>query len=160
VGLAPGAAYGPAKRWPAERFAALGDILHTEFQAGLVLLGGAEDQEAAAEVQRRGQGPFRNLAGKTTLRQALAVLSNLKVLITNDSGLMHAAAALGVPVVAIFGSTDPAATRPFTGRAAIIRHHLPCSPCLERTCSLGYPCLTEITVAEVAAAARAWLEEK
>jgi heptosyltransferase-2 len=93
------------------------------------------------------------------LRQALAVLSNLKLLITNDSGLMHVAAALGAPVVAIFGSTDPAATRPFTRCATLIHHHLPCSPCLERTCSQDYACLTEITVAEVAAAARSWLEE-
>ncbi|MFZ2088477.1 MAG: lipopolysaccharide heptosyltransferase II, partial [Desulfobaccales bacterium] len=160
VGLAPGAAYGPAKRWPAERFAGVGDLLQREFQAGVVLLGGPTDQEAAAEVQRAVQGVCLNLAGQTTLRQALGVISNLQVLITNDSGLMHVAAALAVPVVAIFGSTDPAATRPFSRRAAVIQHHLPCSPCLERTCSVGYPCLTNITVDEVAAAARLWLEEK
>ena len=159
VGLAPGAAYGPAKRWPASRFAAVGDLLQTEFQADLVLLGGPGDQEAADEVQRAGTGRFLNLAGKTTLRQALTVLCNLQVLITNDSGLMHVASALGVPVVAIFGSTDPKATRPFTSRGSLIHHHLPCSPCLERTCSQDYACLTEITVAEVAAAARTWLEE-
>ena len=154
VGLAPGAAYGPAKRWPAARFAAVGDLLQEELPADVVLLGGPGDQEAAAEVQRSAQGRFLNLAGKTTLRQALTVLANLQVLITNDSGLMHAAGALGVPVVAIFGSTDPAATRPFTSRATLIHHHLPCSPCLERTCSRDYACLNEITVAEVAAAAR------
>jgi lipopolysaccharide heptosyltransferase II/tetraacyldisaccharide 4'-kinase len=159
VGLAPGAAYGPAKRWPAERFAAVGDLLHQEFQAALILLGGPTDVDAAAEVQHAGRGRFLNLAGKTTLHQALALLSHLQVLITNDSGLMHAAAALGVPVVAIFGSTDPAATRPFTHRATIIHHHLPCSPCLERTCSQDYACLAEISVSEVAAAARSWLEE-
>jgi lipopolysaccharide heptosyltransferase II/tetraacyldisaccharide 4'-kinase len=159
VGLAPGAAYGPAKRWPAERFAAVGDILQQELQAGLVLLGGPTDREAADLVERSRRGRFLNLAGKTTLRQALAVLSNLQVLITNDSGLMHVAAALAVPVVAIFGSTDPAATRPFTSRGAIIHHPRPCSPCLERTCAQDYACLTEITVNEVAAAARSWLEE-
>jgi lipopolysaccharide heptosyltransferase II/tetraacyldisaccharide 4'-kinase len=159
VGLAPGAAYGPAKRWPAERFAAVGDLLQIERQAGLVLLGGPEDLEAAAAVQRPGRGSFLNLAGQTTLRQALAVLSHLKVLITNDSGLMHVAAALGVPVVAIFGSTDIAATQPFTSRATLIHHHLPCSPCLKRTCSKNYACLTDISAAEVAAAARSWLEE-
>jgi lipopolysaccharide heptosyltransferase II/tetraacyldisaccharide 4'-kinase len=159
VGLAPGASYGPAKRWPGERFAAVGGLLQEKFQAGLVLLGGPADQEASAEVERFSRGGVLNLAGHTTLRQALAVLSHLKVLITNDSGLMHAAAALGVPVVAIFGSTDPVATRPFTSRATIIHHHLPCSPCLERTCAAGYACLTEITVAEVAAAASRWLED-
>jgi heptosyltransferase-2 len=160
IGLAPGAAYGPAKRWPAKRFAAVGDLLQQEFQAGLVLLGGPADQEAAAEVQLSCRGDLLNLAGKTTLRQALGVLSHLRLLITNDSGLMHAAAALGVPVVAIFGSTDPAATRPFTRRATIIHHPLPCSPCLERTCTQDYACLTGITVAEAATAARGWLEEK
>jgi lipopolysaccharide heptosyltransferase II/tetraacyldisaccharide 4'-kinase len=159
VGLAPGAAYGPAKRWPAERFAAVGDILQQELQAGLVLLGGPTDQEAANLVQRCGRGHFLNLAGKTTLSQALAVLSNLQVLITNDSGLMHVAAALGVPVVAIFGSTDPVATRPYTNRATIIHHPMPCGPCLERTCAQDYACLTEITVNEVATAARSWLEK-
>jgi heptosyltransferase-2 len=159
IGLAPGATYGPAKRWPAERFAAVGDLLQEELQPGLVLLGGPADREAAAEVQHHVQGNYLNLAGKTTLRQALMVLSQLQLLITNDSGLMHAAAALHVPVVAIFGSTDPVATGPFTNRATIIHHYLPCSPCLERTCALGYPCLTEITVAEVAEAARRWLEE-
>jgi lipopolysaccharide heptosyltransferase II/tetraacyldisaccharide 4'-kinase len=159
VGLAPGAAYGPAKRWPAKRFAAVADLLHREFQAGLVLLGGPADQEAAAAVQQGGRRPSLNLAGKTDLRQALAVLSHLKLLITNDSGLMHAAAALRVPLVAVFGSTDPTATRPFTKRASLIHHHLPCSPCLKRTCFQDYACLTGITVKEVAAAARRWLEE-
>lgn len=160
IGLAPGASYGPAKRWPGERFAAVGDLFQNEYQARLVLLGGPDDQEAAAEVERRGRGRCLNMAGATTLRQALAILAHLGVLITNDSGLMHAAAALGTPVVAIFGSTDAAATGPFSRRVAVIHHHLPCSPCLKRTCSRGYACLLDITVSEVAAAARAWLEER
>jgi len=159
VGLAPGAAYGPAKRWPPERFAAVADLLAQEFGVQVVLLGGVEDRESAAQVQQHSRARLLNLTGETTLRQALMVLSHLKVLITNDSGLMHAAAALGVPLVAIFGSTDPVATGPFTSRAALVHHPLPCSPCLERTCTLGYPCLTEITRDEVAAAACAWLVE-
>jgi lipopolysaccharide heptosyltransferase II/tetraacyldisaccharide 4'-kinase len=159
IGLAPGATYGPAKRWPAERFAAVGDLLQQEFHAGLVLLGGPSDREAAAEVQRHGQGKYLNLAGRTTLRQALVILSQLNVLITNDSGLMHAAAALGVPLVALFGSTDPVATGPFTQLATVMHHPLPCSPCFQRTCSLDYACLTEITTTEVTAAARPWLED-
>lgn len=160
IGLAPGAAYGPAKRWPAERFAAVGDRLQAEFQAGLVLLGGPADREAAAEVEHHGRGNYVNLAGRTTLRQALVALSQLEVLITNDSGLMHAAAALGVPVVALFGSTNPAATGPFTTRATVIHHPLPCGPCLKRTCPQDYACLTDISVAEVVDAARDWLEEE
>ena len=97
--------------------------------------------------------------GRTSLRQALGVLSQLNLLVTNDSGLMHAAAALSVPLVALFGSTDPGATGPFTSRATVIRHLLPCTPCLKRTCETGYPCLTAISVDEVLTAARLWLKD-
>jgi heptosyltransferase-2 len=159
IGLSPGAAYGPAKRWPPERFAAVAEELREEFGASLVILGGPEDREAADQVMAHLRVPALNLAGKTGLRQALAVLKLLKLLLTNDSGLMHAAAALEVPLLALFGSTDPEATGPFTARATVLRHPLPCSPCLKRTCDQGYTCLTDITVPEVAAAARQWLKE-
>jgi heptosyltransferase-2 len=157
VGLSPGAAYGPAKRWPPEQFAALGRELVQEFGARLVLLGGKEDAPAAQLVQEHLGLPVLNLVGKTDLRQALGVLSRLQLLITNDSGLMHAAAALQVPLVALFGSTDPLATGPFTGRAAVLRRPLPCSPCFKRTCDTGYACLTALSVAEALTAARPWL---
>ena len=159
VGLSPGAAYGPAKRWPAARFAALGRELQREFGARLVLLGGNEERPVADEVKEQLQTPVADLVGRTSLRQALGVLSQLKLLVTNDSGLMHAAAALSVPLVALFGSTDPGATGPFTSRATVIRHPLPCSPCFKRTCETDYACLTAISVDEVAAAARAWLKD-
>ena len=113
VGLSPGAAYGPAKRWPPERFAALGQALQQEFGARLVLLGGKEERPVADLVKEHLQKPVVDLVGRTTLRQALGVLSQLRLLVTNDSGLMHAAAALSVPQVALFGSTDPVATGPF-----------------------------------------------
>ena len=157
VALSPGAAYGPAKRWPPERFAAVGAQLKDHLGARLVLLGGPEDRDAASEVARHLHDNCLDLAGRTTLRQALAVLSQVHLLITNDSGLMHAAAALGVPVVAIFGSTNPHATRPFTHRATVMYHNLPCSPCLKRTCDIGYPCMMDIGVQEVSKAARGWL---
>ncbi|MGO8762900.1 MAG: lipopolysaccharide heptosyltransferase II [Desulfobaccales bacterium] len=159
VGLSPGAAYGPAKRWPAARFAALGRELQREFGARLVLLGGSEERPVADEVKEQLQTPVADLVGRTSLRQALGVLSQLKLLVTNDSGLMHAAAALSVPLVALFGSTDPGATGPFTSRATVIRHPLPCSPCFKRTCEEGYACLTAISVDEVAVAARTWLKD-
>ena len=159
VGLSPGAAYGPAKRWPPERFAALGAELQRQFGARLVLLGGPEDRAVAALVQERLPAPALDLVGKTDLRQALAVVSRLSLLVTNDSGLMHAAAALRVPLVALFGSTDPKATGPFTDRATVLYHPWPCSPCFQRTCPEGYPCLTVITVAEASATARGWLQE-
>ncbi len=158
VGLSPGAAYGPAKRWPPEQFAALGRELVKEFGARLVLLGGREEAPVARLVQEQVGLPVLNLVGKTDLRQALAVLSRLQLLITNDSGLMHAAAALQVPLVALFGSTDPQATGPFGALATVLRHPLPCSPCLQRTCHLGYACLDAIKVEEALAAARPWLE--
>jgi heptosyltransferase-2 len=159
VGLSPGAAYGPAKRWEPARFAALGRELQREFGARLVLLGGDEERSVADEVREQLQGPVVDLVGRTSLRQALGVLSQLNLLVTNDSGLMHAAAALSVPLVALFGSTDPGATGPFTSRATVIRHPLPCSPCFKRTCEAGYTCLTAISVDEVVAAARSWLKD-
>jgi heptosyltransferase II len=159
VGLSPGAAYGPAKRWPAERFSALGLELQRQFDARLVLLGGNDERQAADQVKGELAGPVLDLVGRTSLRQALGVLSQLNLLVTNDSGLMHAAAALSVPLVALFGSTDPGATGPFTSRATVIRHPWPCSPCFRRTCEEGYPCLTAISVDEVAAAARLWLKD-
>lgn len=159
VGLAPGAAFGPAKRWPPEAFAAVADRLQEESGANVVLLGGPEDREAAIEVQRHSRGNLVDLSGRTTLRQALMVLSRLQVLISNDSGLMHAAAALEVPVVALFGSTDPKVTGPFTRRATVLYQGLPCSPCLRRTCKIGYPCLSAIRPEEVFQAASLWLKE-
>ena len=159
VGLSPGAAYGPAKRWEPERFAAVGRELASEFGARLVLLGGGDERPVADEVKEQIQAPVVDLVGRTSLRQALGIMSQLKLLVTNDSGLMHAAAALSVPLVALFGSTDPVATGPFTSRATVIRHPQPCSPCFKRTCEIGYTCLTAISADEVAAAARAWLKE-
>lgn len=159
VGLSPGAAYGPAKRWEPARFAALGRELVREFGARLVLLGADDERPVADEVKEQLQGPVVDLVGQTSLRQALGVMSQLHLLVTNDSGLMHAAAALSVPLVALFGSTDPVATGPFTSRATVIHHPQPCSPCFNRTCETGYTCLTAISVDEVAAAARAWLKE-
>ncbi len=158
VGLAPGAAYGPAKRWPADRFAQVARELTERAGACPVLLGGPEDRESAAAVAQAATVPLVDLAGRTTLRQALAVLARLAVLVTNDSGLMHAAAALGVPVVAVFGSTNPRATGPFTPRATVISHPPACSPCLARTCAEDYACLTAVSAAEVAAAALQWIQ--
>lgn len=157
VGLAPGAAYGPAKRWPAERFAQVARELAEEAGVCPVILGGPGEEEVAAMVAAQAGVPLLNLAGRTTLRQALAVLSHLRVLISNDSGLMHAAAALGVPVVAIFGSTNPLVTGPLSPRASVLSHPPDCSPCLKRTCEGHYDCLMAVSVAEVTAHARLWL---
>ena len=158
VGLSPGAAYGPAKRWPPERFAALGTELEKACGARLVLMGGPEDRDAAAAVTTKIPQAL-DLVGHTSLRQALGVLAQIQLLITNDSGLMHAAAALNTPLVALFGSTDPTATGPFTPKATVLHHPLPCSPCLKRTCDRDYQCLLDISVPEVLDAAKKWLKE-
>jgi heptosyltransferase II len=157
VGISPGATYGTAKQWPPERFAQVATQLQEEFQAGIVLLGGEGDLEAAGKIAA--QMPHRpfNLVGQTELRTALAVIQQLQLVITNDSGLMHVAAAFGVPLVAIFGSTDPTTTGPFTSLASIVRSPVSCSPCLKRHCPLDHICMTNISVTEVTEQARFWL---
>jgi heptosyltransferase-2 len=158
VALSPGAAYGPAKQWFPDRFAAVAASLVEEFGAFVVLLGSAGDQDAAGKIAAARQFPALNLVGRTDLRTAFAVMHLADLLITNDSGLMHAAAALFTPLVALFGSTDPFATGPFTPLASVLRHPLPCSPCLQRHCPENhYRCLDLITVAEVLEQARYWL---
>ncbi len=158
VGISPGAAYGPAKQWFPDRFAAVATALQESFGAAVVLLGANSDREVARHIASAMARPPINLVGQTDLRTAFALLQQLDLLITNDSGLMHAAAALWTPVLAIFGSTDPFATGPFTPYASVLWHPLPCGPCLQRTCPEGhYRCLELITVADVLAQAEYWL---
>ncbi len=158
IGLSPGAAYGPAKQWFPDRFAAVATALQEKYAADIVLLGAAGDRQVAQTIVSTMTTPPINLVGQTDLRTAFAVLQHLDLLITNDSGLMHAAAALWTPLVAIFGSTDPLATGPFTPFASVLWQPLPCNPCLKRTCPEGhYRCLDLITVAEVMAQAEYWL---
>ncbi|HAY22764.1 MAG TPA: lipopolysaccharide heptosyltransferase II [Desulfobacterales bacterium] len=157
VALSPGAAYGPAKQWRPERFAAVADRLQQELGAFIVLLGSTGDQAAAAKVAEAMDLPPVNLVGRTDLRTAFALISQSDLLISNDSGLMHAAAALWTPLVALFGSTDPVATGPFTPLASVVHHYLPCSPCRQRQCPEGGQCWDLITVDEVLEQARFWL---
>jgi heptosyltransferase-2 len=158
IGLSPGAAYGPAKQWFPERFAAVAHRLQEEFGALVVLLGSGGDQEAARKVTDAMQSPPVNLTGRTDLRTAFALINQLDLLITNDSGLMHAAAALWTPLVALFGSTDPFATGPFTPLASVLRQSPPCSPCRHRQCPENhYQCLDLISVDAVMEQARYWL---
>ncbi len=147
VGIAPGAAFGPAKRWPISRYRALAYHLR---RAGfsLVILGGAEERPAGEEIA--GDLPrARNLCGLTDLPTAAAIIERLDLFVSNDSGLMHVAAALKRPQVAIFGSTDPEATGPLNPRSVVVHAALPCSPCLERTCKHNYACFEAIKVSDV-----------
>ena len=157
LGINPGAAYGGAKRWHPERFAETADGLVRELGGSAVIFGGERDREAEDMVARRMKTRPILTAGKTTLGQLIALIARCRLFVTNDSGPMHIAAALGVPIVALFGSTNPFTTGPM-GRAAIIRHELECSNCLERDCPTDHRCMGLITVEEVMRAARGMLK--
>ncbi len=154
VVFAPGAEYGPAKRWPAAHFAELAQKLGLP----VVLLGSGKEaalcEDIAAPVNALRAGQCLNFAGKTTLLQALCVIAAAKSLVSNDSGLMHVAAAFGVPQVAIFGSSSPLHTPPLNAQATVLwlkndatyQPPLDCAPCFERECPLGHTrCLNDIT---------------
>jgi heptosyltransferase-2 len=152
LGLCPGAEYGPAKRWPAEYFAAVA-------QAALAggrevwLFGSDKDKAETAAVQALTQGRCLDLAGRTTLEQAIDLLALTAAVVSNDSGLMHVAAALDRPVVALYGSSDPRHTPPMSDKAAVLYLGLSCSPCFERECPLGHlNCLRQLGPERVLAA--------
>lgn len=133
----PGAEYGPAKRWPARYFAQLAQQLsHEGFEVWL--LGSAKDAPVSAEIARFAAGAVRDLTGKTSLDEAVVLLSIAHRVVTNDSGLMHVAAALDRPLVAIYGSSSPDFTPPLSDRARVARLGIACSPCFERVCPLGH----------------------
>ena len=160
LGLNPGAAYGPAKRWPVESFIAAGIAIHQAAPCRWIVFGGPSDREIAHAIStglgRHPPGqPVINLAGQTTLRELAAALKSCRLLLTNDSGPMHLAAAVGTPVVALFGSTSPEMTGPiWSAGAEILRAPgIPCSPCFRRECPIDFRCMNGIAPAAVVAAA-------
>jgi heptosyltransferase-2 len=158
--FAPGAEYGPAKRWPAIHFAELARLLDRP----VVLLGSGKEADLCQEIAgAAGYGKCLNLAGKTALLQAFALIAAARAVISNDSGLMHVAAAFGVPQVAVFGSSSPLHTPPLNDKARVLwlkqdadyQPPLDCSPCFQRECPLGHTrCLYDITPEHVVAALR------
>ena len=150
----PGATFGSAKRWYPDRFAAVADALSEEWGASTVLLGSVAEAPLAREIESAMRAAPVNLAGKTTVREMMALVSRSSFLITNDSGPMHIGAALGVPLVAIFGPTDWRRTSPWTERARIVRVEVDCSPCMLRECDRGHECMLGVTAAMVIDAAR------
>jgi len=154
LGLCPGAEYGPAKRWPVEYFAEIARKHLT--RGGQVWLYGSErDAPVTAEINRLTDRACLDLAGRTTLGEAIDLLSLAAAVVSNDSGLMHVAAALDRPLVGIYGSSTPAYTPPLGARAQVTYLGLSCSPCFERECPLGHlRCLYDIAPAHVAAALR------
>jgi heptosyltransferase-2 len=149
VGISPGAQYGSAKEWFAERFGELALRISREIGARLLVLGSAGDRTAASRIGEIAGSAAVDLCGKTTLAQALALIARCRVFVTNDSGLMHAASALAVPLVAIFGSTDPRRTGPLGRHSRVVYKPLPCAPCLKTECPRKRECMEAITVEEV-----------
>ncbi|HTJ97661.1 MAG TPA: lipopolysaccharide heptosyltransferase II, partial [Rhodocyclaceae bacterium] len=151
----PGAEYGPAKRWPAEYYAELAQQFGTP-EAPVLLLGSPKDAEVGEEIVAASKGSARNLSGKTSLFEAIDLIAASRLVVSNDSGLMHVAAALQRPQVALYGSSSPGYTPPMNARAQIVSLNVECSPCFERVCPLGhFKCMREMTPASVAKAAEA-----
>jgi heptosyltransferase-2 len=149
VGISPGAQYGSAKEWFPEKFGELALRISAVIGARLLILGSAGDRAAASRIGEIAGSTVIDLTGKTTLAQALALISRCRVFVTNDSGLMHAASALAVPLVAIFGSTDPRRTGPLGRHSRVVYRPLPCAPCLKTECPRNRECMEAITVEEV-----------
>ncbi len=151
VALCPGADYGPAKRWPTEYFAEAAARLRALGMTPIVL-GAQKDVPTGLSIEQLSHGAALNLAGRTTLDDAINIIAGSAAVITNDSGLMHVAAALDRPQVALFGSSSPEHTPPLSDAAVVIYKRLDCSPCYARECPLGHlRCLRDISVAEVVA---------
>ena len=152
LAICPGAEYGPAKRWPVENFVAVARHFVTTRKAKIVLLGAPVDAPVAEEFVRLLPGAD-NRVGKTSLAQFMAALVSARLVLCNDSGAMHAASALGVPTLAVFGSTEPQLTGPMGARSRALRHHVPCSPCFLRECPIDFACMKSITPEMAIAAA-------
>ncbi len=159
IGIAPGATYGPAKRWLAERFAAAGDQLSKDLDAQVVLFGGKDDWETAEQVRKQSRAGMINLAGITSLTETIYIISQCRLFLSNDSGLMHVAGALNVPTVAVFGSTNPVTTSPAGEKTILVRKEVSCSPCLKKTCPTDFRCMTLIGVDDVVGAARTLIND-
>ena len=157
-GLNPGAEYGPAKRWPVEKFAAAAREIQQRTNCAWLLFGGQSDATITNQIEsaiRNPQSTILNLAGKTSLRELMALLKLCRVLLTNDTGPMHVAAAVGTPVVVPFGSTSPELTGPGLpgeARQRLLKSDAACSPCFLRECPIDFRCMNGISVERVVAA--------
>jgi len=154
VALCPGSINSRAKRWPVERYAALGDRLIDELQAEVVLIGSVAEVEVSLEVSRQMRNQPVVLTGQTDLAELVAILSQVDLLITNDTGPAHIASALGRATLVIFGPTNPLTTRPFSPLGEILRQPPDCAPCMLRDCPIDHRCMTAISPNEVFERAR------
>jgi lipopolysaccharide heptosyltransferase II len=160
VALCPGSTNSRAKRWPADRYAALADRLIDELGAHVLLLGSTEELDVSLETARCMLNVPAILTGRTDLTQAVALLSVVDLLVTNDTGPAHIAAALGRPTLVIFGPTNPLTTRPFSKTAQLMRQQPDCAPCMLRDCPIDHRCMTAISSADVFAQACAMLGDR
>ena len=157
IGINPGSVYGSAKRWMPERFAEVGDTLIERLTgdfpgtplARCVLIGGKGEELLGQNIARRMRYEPIVLSGRTTIQELMGVLTRCSVLITNDTGPMHVAQALGVPVAAVFGSTDPCATGPYGQSQGVIKASVRCAPCFLRACPIDHRCMTQVSVEQV-----------
>ncbi|MFZ5564503.1 MAG: lipopolysaccharide heptosyltransferase II [Thermodesulfobacteriota bacterium] len=158
LGISPGATFGPAKQWFPERYAALIDRLCAARPWAVMILGGPGDRETAEKIARSARTPVINLCGRTTVGQAMALVEQCGLFVTNDSGLMHVAASFDIPLVAIFGSTSAVATGPLGRRSRVVQVKMACNPCLKPECPEGHlKCMEQVTVEMVADAAASLL---
>ncbi|HXC92647.1 MAG TPA: lipopolysaccharide heptosyltransferase II [Geobacteraceae bacterium] len=153
IGVNPGATYGSAKRWYPERFAVVADQLARRWDARVVITGGRDEAKIAEDICGMMTSRCLNLAGKTGIREMMAMIKRCNFFITNDSGPMHIAAAFEVPLVAIFGSTDHTTTFPLARHTALVRKQVDCAPCMKRECPTEHRCMKEVTAEDVLAAA-------
>ena len=150
IGLCPGAEYGPAKRWLPERFAEVASKVNAQSSAQWILFGTKNDAATGERIAAAIGEHCVNRIGQTTLEQLINELRKCRLLLTNDTGTMHLAALLGVPVVAIFGSTEPRLTGPLGNGHIVVRNHVECSPCFLRQCPIDFRCMKSIRAEQVA----------
>lgn len=149
IGINPGAAYGSAKCWPPNRFTQLAHSLLNSRHLKMIFFGDKAGAPLVQEICKTlPSDRVIDLAGKTTLRELIAYIQNCHLFLTNDSGPMHVASALGIPLIALFGSTSDVTTGPYNG-GRVIHKHVPCSPCYRRECPIDFRCMTRIEVQEV-----------
>lgn len=153
IGVSPGAAYGNAKRWLPERFAESAREIAAGLNARVVLFGSAGERDLCESVAGAIGPRAYNLAGRTSLREFIDMAAACRIFLTNDSGAMHIASALGIPTVTVFGSTDDVTTGPTGPLARIVREPVDCSPCLRRECPIDHRCMTRIPASRVTATA-------
>ena len=159
IALSPGAEYGPAKRWLPERFAEAAAAVTARSPVQWILFGKKNDAPIGEQITSALGDSCVNRIGQTTLEQLIDELRQCRLLLTNDTGTMHLAALLGIPTVAIFGSTEPRLTGPFGDRHIVLRHHVECSPCFLRNCPIDFRCMKAVSVQEVADAVMSILQQ-